>query len=164
MKDAGLDEKATSVTLNKTAKIKITASPLDDAPWVDFDMNAKFPQGGGKQVNQKLHFNRGAGKFELEFRLKDDTNLGLAFYPTVAEAIYVAVGKVCPVLQPGDGGGVIIPGEVSNDCLTLNVININEDPGPIPLTLSFVLRFMGVQSDHQHPPYVFDPRIINGFE
>jgi len=143
------------VTMNKKVKVKVTASPLTTDPWVSFAMKADYLDQGGKQDGEKLKFNARAGEFDLTFDLDDKTDLELAFYPTPADAMWVAVGTTDPN-QPGFANGAITPVSVTDKKLI--VINANL----IPETLTFILRFSGTASSGGYPPYVYDPEIVNG--
>lgn len=143
-----------TVTGKKT-KVKVTATPLDAAPWVTFTMRADYLNQGGQQDGDELVFDPGAGPFNLTFDLADDTNLDLAFYPDFADAIWVAVGSDCPT-RPGDGDGAITPVSVADKKLV--VTNQNA----VGQTLTFMLRFTGNASGTDYPPYVYDPGIVNG--
>lgn len=149
-----LGELERDTTTSKKAKVVVTATPLTATPWVDFSMKADFPDKGGSQDGEKLKFDRGAGAFELSFDLVDKTTLGLAFYRTVAEAMWVVVGQICPTTA-GNGGGAIIPETVTDKKLIVTNANGTAQ------TLTFALRFTGASSDSSHPPYVYDPKIIN---
>jgi hypothetical protein len=139
----------------KKTKVKVTASPLDAAPWVDFTMSSDYPDGGGKQDGDKLNFDAGAGAFELTFELRDDTKLGLAFYPDASDAIWAVVGTNKPQ-QGGFANGAIAPVSVADKKLV--VTNDNS----IAQTLNFILRFTGTAMAGGFPPYVLDPLIVNG--
>ena len=139
----------------KKTKVTVTANPLSAAPWASFTMAADYVDKGGKQDGDKLKFDANAGPFDLSFELDDNTSLGLAFYPDFADAIWVAVGDACPT-GPGNGAGAITPGSVSNKKLV--VTNTNS----VAETLSFELRFTGSAAGVGVPPYVYDPKIING--
>jgi hypothetical protein len=139
----------------KKTKVTVTATPLAAAPWVGFAMAADYPDKGGKQDGDKLKFDAGAGEFDLSFELDDQTALNLAFYPSPADAIWVAVGTTCPT-QAGNGDGAITAVSATNKKLV--VTNANS----VPQTLTFALRFSGIQSSGNYPPYVYDPEIVNG--
>lgn len=139
----------------KKTKVKVTASPLNAAPWVDFTMSADFTDGGGRQDGDKLKFDPGVGPFELTFELRDDTRLGLAFYADAADAIWAAVGTAKPQ-QSGFASGAIAPVSVADKKLV--VTNDNS----IAQTLNFILRFTGTAMVGGFPPYVLDPLIVNG--
>lgn len=139
----------------KTTKVKVTASPLSAAPWVDFTMNADFTDGGGEQVGDKLKFNQGAGGFELTFELHDHTKLNLAFYPNADDAIWAAVGTAKPT-QPGFANGALAPVSVTDKKLVVTNNNAAAQ------SLNFILRFTGDASAGGYPPYVLDPIIVNG--
>ena len=139
----------------KKTKVTVTATPLDAAPWVSFTMDADYPNKGGKQDGDELKFDAGAGEFDLSFELDDQTALNLAFYPDFTDAIWVAVGSICPT-QAGDGDGAITPGTVADKKLVVTNANALGE------TLTFALRFTGDASAGGYPPYVFDPQIING--
>lgn len=143
------------VALKKPTIITVTADPLDFTPWVYFSMEAVYPAGGGKKVGENLKFDKRKGGFELTFRLVDNTALGLAFYRTFAESIWVAKGPACPT-QEGNGGGAITEVSVAEgELVVTNVNGVGE-------MLSFALRFTGNASSGGFPPYVYDPKIING--
>ena len=142
-------------TTNKKTKVTVTATPLASAPWVSFAMNADYPNKGGKQQGDELDFDAGAGPFDLRFDLDDQTNLDLAFYPDFADAMWVVEGFDCPT-GPGNGNGAITPQSVTAKRLT--VTNRNA----VGQTLTFALRFTGAKTGPSAPPYVFDPRIVNG--
>jgi hypothetical protein len=139
----------------KKTKIKLTTRPLSAEPWVDFIMDAYYPNGGGQQVGDKLKFDEDEGAFRLEFDLVDDTGLGLAFYLDPAEAIWAAVGTDKPV-HPGFADGAITPVSVSDKKLV--VINDNW----VAQSINFILRFTGKSMDSGTPPYILDPLIVNG--
>jgi len=143
-----------AVTAKKT-KVTVTASPLSVAPWVSFAMTSDYVDKGGKQEGDKLKFDANAGDFELSFKLEDQSGQQLAFYPDVDDAIWVAVGDVCPTM-PGNGNGAISSGSVSNQKLVVNNANA------VAQTLAFALRFTGTASAGGFPPYVYDPLIVNG--
>jgi hypothetical protein len=140
---------------DKKTKVTVTARPLAGPPWVRFAMAADYPDKGGKQDGEKLKFDVGAGAFDLSFDLDDQSGLSLAFYPDVADAIWVAAGTTCPT-QAGNGGGVITGVSVADKKLV--VTNANT----IKQTLTFALRFTGTTSAGNYPPYVYDPEIVNG--
>lgn len=135
--------------------ITVTADPLEFTPWVYFSMTATYPNGGGKKVGENLKFDKRKSNFEMRFVLVDSTNLDLAFYRTFEEAMWVVVGPTCPT-GPGNGGNAIT--EVSVADKELVVTNANG----IGEMLTFALRFTGNASSGGFPPYVYDPRIING--
>lgn len=139
----------------KKTKIKVTASPLNAAPWVDFTMSSDFPDGGGKQDGSKLNFDAGAGAFELTFELHDETKLDLAFYPDPSDAIWAVVGTAKPN-QGGFANGAIDPVSVADKKLV--VMNDNS----IAQTINFILRFTGTAMSGGFPPFVLDPLIVNG--
>ena len=140
----------------KTAKVTVTARPITVAPGVCFTMKADYPDKGGKLDGDDLQFNSGEGAFELTFKLDDDdTGLNLAFYPDFVDAMWVAVGQTCPKIA-GDGNGAITAKSVADKKLV--VMNANA----VSQTLTFALRFTGNASPLGNPPYVYDPRIING--
>lgn len=143
------------VGTDKKTKVTVTASPIAVAPWVSFAMKADYPDKGGKQDGEKLKFDARAGAFEISFELDDKTGLQLAFYPAFADTMWVAVGPDCPA-EAGNGGGAITPVSVSAKKLVVNNANM------VAQTLTFALRFSGTQSSGGHPPYVYDPQIING--
>ena len=143
-----------TVTGKKT-KVKVTATPLGAAPWVTFAMRADYLNQGGQQDGDELVFDPGAGPFTLTFDLADDTDLDLAFYPQFSDAIWVAVGSDCPT-EPGDANGAITPVSVADKKLV--VTNQNA----VGQNLTFMLRFTGNASAGGHPPYVYDPGIVNG--
>ena len=142
------------VSAKKSVRITVTADPLDFTPWVYFWMEAEYPGGGGKKVGENLKFDKRKGGFEMTFSLVDNTGLSLAFYRDFADAIWVARGPKCPT-QAGDGGA-ITPVSVAEK--ELIVTNAND----LPELLTFALRFRGNASDGAFPPYVYDPKIING--
>lgn len=139
----------------KKAKVKVTASPLGAAPWVEFTMRADYPDAGGQQVGDDLKFDQDAGAFDISFDLQDDTDLGLAFYPDSAQAIWATVGTSKPT-QAGFANGALVPDSVSDKKLV--VINNNS----AAQTLNFILRFDGKAMPGGLPPYVLDPLIVNG--
>jgi hypothetical protein len=139
---------------DKKTKVTVTARPLAEAPWVRFAMAADYPDKGGKQDGEKLKFDVGAGAFDLSFDLDDQSGLNLAFYPDVADAIWVAVGTTCPTAA-GNGNGVITGVSASDKKLV--VTNANA----IKQTLTFALRFTGTAKG-DYPPFVYDPEIVNG--
>ena len=144
-----------SVTTAKKTKVTVTATPLATDPWVSFAMKADYPDQGGKQEGEKLKFDARAGEFDLTFELDDETDLKLAFYPTPADAMWVAVGTTDPD-QPGFANGAITPVSVTGKKLVVTNANF------IAETLTFILRFSGTASSGGHPPYVYDPEIVNG--
>jgi hypothetical protein len=139
----------------KKTKIKLTTRRLSAEPWVEFIMDAYYPNGGGQQVGDKLKFEMDEGAFRLEFDLIDDAGLGLAFYLDPAKAIWAAVGTAKPT-QPGFAGGAITPVSVSDKKLV--VINDNW----IAQSINFILRFEGDWKSDTCPPYILDPIIVNG--
>ena len=139
----------------KKTKVKVTATSLDAAPWVEFAMDADYPDAGGKQEGDKLKFDAGAGAFELTFDLHDETKLDLAFYPDASDAIWAVVGTDKPK-QGGFANGAIAPVSVANKKLV--VTNDNA----IAQSLNFILRFTGKAMAGGSPPYVLDPIIQNG--
>lgn len=139
----------------KFAMIKVTAEPQKDPPWVSYSMDANYPNQGGKQEGENLKFDNRAGEFEMQFSLVDNTKLNLAFYPSFEDAIWVVVGEGEPS-GPGNGGGAILPGSVVKQKLI--VTNANK----VSETLTFTLRFTGDSSGKGFPPYLYDPKIING--
>ena len=147
-RDTDLNQKKTLVT--------VTATALPASPWVAFAMKADYPDKGGKQDGQSLKFDKLAGAFDVTFDLVDASGLNLAFYPEFADAIWVQAGTVCPPAQAGNGNGAIEAGKVSDK--QLKMTNLNASPG----TLTYMLRFTGDARDPLHPPYEYDPQIING--
>lgn len=142
--------------MTKKATVTITATRLPAAPWVHYEMAAKFPDKGGSQDGDKLKFDAKEGPFELVFDLDDQTKgLKLGFLPSFAEAMWVAPGTSCPQ-GPGNGGGAISAGSVNANKLVVNNANAIDE------TLTFALRFTGIDSPGGFPPYVYDPIIING--
>ena len=103
-----------------------------------------------------MKFDKRAGEFDLTFNLVDYSGLHLIFYKDFEDAMWVQVGATCPPAGPGDGGGAIRPGPVSN--LSLEATNAN-GKGEL---LTFMLRFTGDHKEGAGPPYEFDPKIING--
>ncbi len=149
-----VSELARDTATAKKTKVTVTATPLAAAPWVSFAMNADYPDKGGKQEGEKLKFDANSGAFDLTFDLDDNTDLDLAFYPTAADAIWVAIGTTDPT-GPGFANGAITPVSVTNTKLT--VTNANA----VAETLTFILRFSGA-ANGDYPPYVYDPEIVNG--
>ena len=150
-----VSERRHSTGSHKKTKVKVTASPLGSAPWVEFTMRADFPDAGGQQVGDELKFDKGAGAFELTIALRDDTDLGLAFFADAGDSIWAAVGTGKP-LQGGFANGTITPVSISDKKLV--VTNDNS----VAQTLNFILRFTGTAMPGGCPPYVLDPLIING--
>ena len=139
----------------KKTKVTVTARALPAAPWVGFDMTSDYVDKGGKQEGDKLKFDAKAGAFDLSFDLDDNSGRQLAFYPTVADAMWVAVGSSCPTAA-GNGGGAIAPVSASNQKLV--VTNANS----LAQTLTFALRFTGSAVGGGETTYTYDPKIING--
>ena len=139
----------------KKTRVTVTASPLPAAPWVGFAMTSNYVDKGGKQEGDKLKFDANAGPFDLSFDLDDSSGLQLAFYPTVADAIWVAVGDSCPTAA-GNGNGAISAGSASNQKLVVTNANAAAQ------TLTFALRFTGNAPGGGEKTYVYDPKIING--
>ena len=139
----------------KKTRVTVTASAASNPPGVAFGMSADYVDKGGKQDGDKLKFDAGAGPFDLSFDLDDSSGLQLAFYPTVADAIWVAVGDSCPTAA-GNGNGAISPGSASNQKLVVTNANSSAQ------TLTFALRFTGNATGGGQTTYVYDPKIING--
>jgi len=142
----------------KATTVMVKACLLDSVPWVGFSMIADYKDKGGRQKGETLEFDVNAGPFDLSFELDDQSGLKLDFYPTFAESMWVAVGELCP-LGPGNGEGAITDGkkdEKKNKKIIMT--NGNSDSQ----TLTFMLRFSGNVKDAAHPPYEYDPKIING--
>jgi len=137
-------------TANKKTKITVTAANTNP---VTFSMTSNYENGGGSQKGDRLDFDKGAGAFTLVFSLVDNSGKNLAFYPTPSDAMWVAVGAVCPT-GPGNGGGAITFNSVKDGKLTVDNANA------IAQDLAFELRFSGNASGGC-PPYVYDPVIGN---
>jgi hypothetical protein len=142
----------------KTAKkvsVGITAIELQGAPWFDYSMNANYHDKGGKQDHDTLIFDKNAGNFDIEFFLSD-VPPGLMFRPTFAEAFGIAPSPTCPAVGATVAG---FDGRVSKDQSTLFLTNKN---GGIGGSFQFALCFDGPYRDASHPPFPWDPKILNG--
>ena len=140
----------------KTVTVGITAIERVDSPWFDYSMVANYHQKGGKQDHNTLVFDSGAGDFDIDFVLRD-VPPGLMFRPTFAEAFGIAPGTTCPAIGASAAG---FSGRVSNDRTTLFLNNKN-DKASAGL-YQFALCFDGPNRDQTHPPFVWDPKILNG--
>ena len=142
----------------KTAKkvsVGITAIELQGAPWFDYSMNANYHDKGGKQDHNTLIFDKNAGNFDIEFFLSD-VPPGLMFRPTFAQAFGIAPSPTCPAAGATVAG---FDGRVSKDQSTLSLTNKN---GGIGGSFQFALYFDGPYRDASHPPFPWDPKILNG--
>ena len=153
-----MTEPTSSTPTPKTAKtvtVGITAMERMDSPWFDYSMVANYHDKGGKQDHNTLIFDAGAGAFDIDFVLRD-VPPGLMFKPTFAEAFGIAPGTACPAIGASASG---FSGRVSHDRTTLYLNNKN-DKASLG-TYQFALCFDGPYRDASHPPFVWDPAIIN---
>jgi len=109
-----------------------------------------------------------AGKtaYQLHFHLKDNTDpkMDLSFIDQASEAMWVAVGDVCPTCAGNGAGQILFNHEPSKQQLVVDDLNSN-----VPaMKFKYALRFEGAKGQQagdppkQCPPYEYDPDFKNG--
>ncbi|WP_395623090.1 hypothetical protein [Sphingomonas daechungensis] len=151
---------ASKVKTNSSPDIQVRVKAFKDATGtVQFDYDWNFA--GGPTKTGKIDVAEGTPPTDIKFHFRDETNLGLKFYPAPADAFWVDFDPNCPTAA-GDAGEFDLkspPSSSSNNLLTVRDLNKSA------CNLKYALRFDGKPYDDangHHPPFIYDPDLKNG--
>jgi hypothetical protein len=123
---------------------------------VEFDHEWDAP--GKPKKKGKIEVDYGAYMVPITFHLRDETGLGLEFYSTAQDAMYVGIGPDCPTGQ-GNAGQIQFNSAPKKD--KLEVVDANTGDA---CDLKYTLRFSGNPNaaGKESAPYEYDPELRNG--